>query len=592
MVIISICSNNRLIIKILITLPVKESTVLNEPSNHSLTSLTSQYGVSDTLKSMFEGLRETPGINGSKFTEQNINQFAQYIVCRNYGKLCLELSYLLFFITNYQRHEAKNTSSTLLEFFWLEESFSVNRFREYFKTPYQNTDCSMALLSVNKLPENTVPSSTLASNLTPLLLTLTWSNKSSSNFSISPTRAGVLAVLFEFLMMIKPSLIEHAQTELLNGDDKKIKALSSYFQKELYAFLMDHLTVAQVQRRFRYITQWLHKENYNQQFLTDDCILHFWQSVNTDSHLDNSLSFKLYSVVFDDLVNIDQAIKQSEHAFEVEHSISIGGNIEQGEVSESALQNYVFDHIEDEQNYNFLIADPKFLTKAQWQTLQPLVKYQKYQKTLALSLARLATFSTWQAVIVQAKRNSPATVKEKLAAELSSHYITFIEQLTVLKTTVSDVLLALVYIYFKHQNSACITELLKELTSQQQGFHKQHLKEKLSELPAHELSNQRAIFNVFQTMILASPELQKELANAKKAFTKNNKSGFKSLPQRHDLPIYNEGQAALQHCFELLTKQIHHYESLWKNESEAQDKFRSDAFIFKQSFEQMYCVEE
>ena len=338
---------------------------MTQQHTYSLTALTSQYGVSDSLKAMFEGLRETPGLTGDKFRRADVNKFAQYIVCRNYGKLCLELSYLLYSVVKYQHKsdEQDVNKDKLLSFFWINEYFSPKRFRQYFAVNYSDSKLNITLSEQN--------------------LTLDITGK---KFSISPTRAGVLAVLFEFLMMIDPSIIESIEQSFSEPepDEKAIKQYASTFQKLLYEFLSEHLSSAQTQRRFRFITQWLHSQHYDEQFLTDETILTFWQMASTS---DTSLSFKLYSSVFFDLIGVDQAIKQTQQMHEVEQHLTLGDSNHVGELSADVLYQQLFDQVEHEKNYNFLIESPKFLTKTQWQQIALLIDYEQYNKKLALSFA-------------------------------------------------------------------------------------------------------------------------------------------------------------------------------------------------------------
>ncbi|MEQ3653895.1 MAG: hypothetical protein ABNH33_11265, partial [Glaciecola sp.] len=83
------------------------------------------FGVSSTLQADFDLLRETPNLLGdAKYTQKTIDKLAQYIVCRNYGKLCLELCYLCWPIVKYGRQ-----GQALLDFFWLQEVISPKGFR-------------------------------------------------------------------------------------------------------------------------------------------------------------------------------------------------------------------------------------------------------------------------------------------------------------------------------------------------------------------------------------------------------------------------------------------------------------------------------
>lgn len=546
---------------------------MTQQHTYSLTALTSQYGVSDSLKAMFEGLRETPGLTGDKFRRADVNKFAQYIVCRNYGKLCLELSYLLYSVVKYQHKsdEQDVNKDKLLSFFWINEYFSPKRFRQYFAVNYSDSKLNITLSEQN--------------------LTLDITGK---KFSISPTRAGVLAVLFEFLMMIDPSIIESIEQSFSEPepDEKAIKQYASTFQKLLYEFLSEHLSSAQTQRRFRFITQWLHSQHYDEQFLTDETILTFWQMASTS---DTSLSFKLYSSVFFDLIGVDQAIKQTQQMHEVEQHLTLGDSNHVGELSADVLYQQLFDQVEHEKNYNFLIESPKFLTKTQWQQIALLIDYEQYNKKLALSFARQAIFSPWQASIVQAKRKSKHELVKKLNDLPTSTYVIHQVNLAQLIQNIDDVLSSIVYIYLQLRISEGISGVLSLLPAHEMSQIKANLQQKLSikmKEAKHDTINEKQLFQAFNEILVKSPPIKVIEQHIKKAFNNNNKLGFKEIPDRADVDIYREGQSALEHCKQLISKQLQLYRTFWESDDDCQENFSSDAFIFKQSFEEIYLAGE
>lgn len=87
-----------------------------------------EYGVSATLQAEFEMLRDTLSMRQYqekqanktetfqqyKYATKTIDKLAQYLLCRNYGKACLELAYLCWPIVRHQEH-----SKGLLHFFGL-----------------------------------------------------------------------------------------------------------------------------------------------------------------------------------------------------------------------------------------------------------------------------------------------------------------------------------------------------------------------------------------------------------------------------------------------------------------------------------------
>ncbi|MDU0356399.1 hypothetical protein RS130_23125 [Paraglaciecola aquimarina] len=70
------------------------------------------YGISETLKSVFAQLKETPGLNGNKYHSKDVEQLSQDIVCRNYGSVCYELSFLCWAVVNRSQLSVANSSTT------------------------------------------------------------------------------------------------------------------------------------------------------------------------------------------------------------------------------------------------------------------------------------------------------------------------------------------------------------------------------------------------------------------------------------------------------------------------------------------------
>jgi hypothetical protein len=115
------------------------------------------YGVSASLQAEFEMLRETQSIglqedcaskqynSIKKYSAKTIDKLAQYILCRNYGKACLELAYLCWPIVRHQEY-----SKGLLDFFWIDETISPRKFRERMQELAQ-AELSAPVVSINEI---------------------------------------------------------------------------------------------------------------------------------------------------------------------------------------------------------------------------------------------------------------------------------------------------------------------------------------------------------------------------------------------------------------------------------------------------------
>lgn len=535
--------------------------------NNNLSSQISRYGVSESFIALIDGMRETPGLTERKYRQEDVNKVAQYLVCRNYGKACLELSYLCWATIH---HSAGNKNkSPLIDFFWLKESITPTRFRSAFAQ--SDNDPNMSI----ELNQN--------------VLQLTFKNEA---FAISPTRVGALAVLLEFIVNIAPQgfdLLGEIETELRKGTDKVIKALSSNLQKTIYQYLSEHLIPAQQQRRLRYITQWLDSQNIQIPFLNDDTLLNFWQQASVD---ESSPGFKLYSSVFHEFIEAEQALKQAEASLKGQHAITIGFDVDNGDFSPDHIESMLFTQCTEIKYYNWLCDSPKFLTKAQWAIIEPLHLFRPYIKLLTLSFKRLFVFGQWQSVIVQAKRQSAEMVSKKLNEIPSNGYSFYYQQLIEQKNNISNVILALLYIFHTHQDTRYLGCLLQSVDKSTSNNIKFAIREQLNGAKGQEAGSReldaKSLINELNDITLEFPEVQKILQSAKSAFKANNKVGFKQLPSAILLDDYQEGAEALQHCQQTINELICQISNNDQCSGLSTKKFGSDVSIFKEVFEQIY----
>ncbi len=539
----------------------------------NLSSQIARYGVSESFTVFIDSLRDTPGLCDKKFRLADVNKVAQYLVCRNYGKACLELSYLAWAVVNYPTKSLSNAA--LLEFFWVDENITPARFRQAFEHPCQTQNTNITL------------------NKAGLALTF-----SSQSFLISPTRVGLLAVLLEVIITLAPEQLKTIEQRLKDKhNEQAIKALSSDLQKQLYQFLAEHLVPAQQQRRFRYVSQWLDKNNAvehstNMPVLNDETIMSFWQDSVLD---DTSPGYKLYASALYGVIDTHQAILQAQQALALDNASTIGFNHEAGEYSPDVIQEILFSHSSSIQDYSWLCHTPKFLTKAQWHFIEPLIQKNPYSRTLALSFARLAVFGQWQAALVQAKRKSPVSVQQKLADLPQQSYLQYQQKLVTLQQKVIQVIMAISYIFYSHQDSRYLGFSLALLPQAEAKKIRLWFEEAISTLSQSSLTTSsdaehinKVLFRHSQKLLMQSLELKKTIQASKSAFNANNKEGFQYLPNAELLDIYQEGYDAMEHCQHSVQSCIDKLSHSWLSSSDCQTNYCSDTSIFKGIFALLY----
>jgi hypothetical protein len=519
------------------------------------------YGISETLKALFAQLKDTPGLDGYKYHGKDVEQLSQNIVCRNYGSVCYELSFLCWAVVNNPQysppHHASphHSSSSLLSFFWLEENIQPKRFRQDFSQPIQTASGNICM----------------GENYLQLQI-------GDVEFAISPTRVGVLAVMLELIASIEPAQLSKIETLLIGANAHVIKQLSSSLQKLIYSYLKQHIPEANTQERFRAISVWLKQRDVSADKLTDQDILDFWLNPPEQP------SYIKYSTVLDDLLDAITAMEVVENSFNADYALSLGSNNEQGEVDADWVQNTVFEQAVNNEDLSWLCQSPKFLTLAQYQPMTPLLSHGKFARQLPLSFLRLALFGGWQSVLIQAKRKSPLVLADKLKQCPDSHYQDYTDVLRDAQFHCKQVQHVIGHIFFTLNNPLFVGIMLKQIPIELQQTLKIWMREQIEDITGPEANLSLHI----QQWLSEHPAAQTWLTEAANIFKNNNKDGFKKLPAVTDLDIYQDGSEALDHCLHIVDSYLLEIEKLNLKNTALERIYRSDLCIFSNRFKQIY----
>lgn len=532
------------------------------------------YGVSAELTAAFEGLRESPGISGPKYRQQDIDSLAQMILCRNYGKATLELSYLLLAVS---LKSPGGTQQAWLNFFWLDEAITPKRFRAAFEV------LPVPLQSTLRLSE---------SGLTISLF--------KKPFTLSPTRISVLASLLEFLVHIDPDILN--QDVLFEGvspnegvSDQAVKTLASTFQRLLYGYLAEHMQPAQQQRRFRHLWSWLTKrcagktvDKHARMEISDEVILEFWQQmVNEDT---DSLGFRRYRTVAENFFDLRIAIQCVDAQKNMNHSLGIGVEFD-SEVSPDQLQQVLEVHSCDVLDIAPLAKSPKFLTKQQVELCQPIVEAGEIASTFALTIMRMRCFGDWQASVVQALRDKDIRqLEELLRVDAETPQVSTYEQY---RETMNTLLM----VFLQAQNSG-LHVLLHHRVPEALGFLVPRLpgsdQSVLREVLAVDASNQQEgdvaekLYSAWPELLLQLPNLRKFNEQLLKSFKSNNRQGFKTLPSATGVLPYIDGLQRLEMVSQFCEKHLESVACIIADTDQRKIKFDSDLSIFRNGFISLY----
>ncbi|GAC21195.1 hypothetical protein [Paraglaciecola arctica] len=509
------------------------------------------YGISETLKALFIQLKETPGLDGNKYHGKDVEQISQNLVCRNYGSVCYELSFLCWAVVNHPNY----SSSPLLSFFWIDENIQPKRFRQAFKQPIHTASGQVSM----------------GDDYLQLKL-------GDIEFAISPTRIGVLAVMLELTASIEPGQLTTIEKLLVDGNSQAIKQVSSNLQKLIYSYLKEHIPEASTQERFRAISGWLKQHNLTAPKLTDQDVLNFWLSPPAQP------SYIKYSTVLDDLLDAITAIDVVENTFNADYALSLGSDSEQGEIDAQWVQQTVFEQADNHSDLNWLCQSPKFLTLTQYQPMKSLLSHGKLARQLPLSFLRLNIFAGWQSVLVQAKRKSPLVLADKLQQSPTRQYQDYVAELNDSESHCKQVQQVIAHIFYSLNNPLFVGIMLKQMPTDLQQTLKIWMRAQIANTTESGANH----FLQIQQWLSQHPKAQFWLTEAANLFKNNNKDGFKKLPSVAELDIYQDGSEALDQCQELVARYLLVIAKLNHQNTQLAEIYRSDLSIFSSRFKQIY----
>lgn len=520
-----------------------------------------EYGVSERLRAEFDMLRETESIHAYhqdehgnthlKYSSKTVDKLAQYIVCRNYGKCCLELAYLCWPLVRH--HE--NTQG-LIHFFWVNECLSPAKFRGYFGAMAKH-NFSAPSVSLNELG-----------------LTI---SAEQQVFTISATRVPVLGVLLEFLVGNVPGILDDIESQLNASTVQCVKRLASLLQKKLYAFLKDHLPSANVQHKYRYIHAWVN-ENWDKKPLNDEAVLDFWMAaINQEGYVkfENTLLDILDYQYAHEQVNYARAINFSEDKLE-----DIGINSDES----SWLYHTIFELADNDiAPPTWLVNVPKFLSKKSYEQVSLLYELGDKVSQFPLSVLRASVFGQWQNTIIQQTRNK----KQNDIVLPTLNYQLYFSRSDDWQAQAANTLLACTSVLFELRDVRCITTLplaLELMLKPQESREFTMMLRRLMQSTSQEGANQHTEFTDIRRWTLQAPTLNQFFVIASKALAKNNRVGFKNEADFVDADIYELGALELTKAAQLISNlqaSVSHYLDSGTEKGTLDTFFASDLFIFK-----------
>lgn len=538
------------------------------------------YGVSDQLKAEFDLLREVNCTEGKiKFSSSSVDMLAQHIVCRHYSKLCYEFAHLNWALIHANSNNTSSIQNIFVNYYWLEQCHWPQYFKQYFTNlcePIESAiDQKIGLYTNHNISDDIL---TKSEGITLKIY--------DHIFSISASRANILACFMEWLIGVVPDVLNTLEIHLHGKGHNGIREFSSLLQKQIYEYLSDHLPPAKLQQRFRLIQSWYSTSAKNA--MNDDSLFDFWQQHN------NIEGYGKYSTVVKDSLSYLNALSVLDTSLNVQHASDTIDNAEcasaQG-LDELLEQDEAF-HFSSISQYRAqtvlpisdLLNAPKAINKQQFELFELFSQYPQHLMPLSSTWLRLQVFGKVQHQIIQMNR-----VKNPLAID-SDHYAglygTGYQQITNdcvrLLASNQQSLLAISQLMLSiSPNQACL--ILLTLLPQMPSF--ENFTSEFSILLEDAVSAGKSIDKaVVLQWRLTYPWLNKLFKQTELALKQINRQGFTAtslLPSEDYLRC-----AELLFDLNKLIKQV--VKRINKQNQDSQEKFEADRLIFHNEFATLY----
>lgn len=538
------------------------------------------YGVSDQLKAEFDLLREVNCTEGKiKFHSSSVDMLAQHIVCRHYSKLCYEFAHLNWALIHANTNTASSIQNTLVNYYWLERCHWSQYFKQYFShlcEPIETAkDQNIGLYTNHNLSGDM---STKNEGITLRIY--------DHIFSISASRANILACFMEWLIGVLPDVLYTLETCLHGKGHNGIREFSSLLQKQIYEYLSEHLPPAKLQQRFRLIQSWC-SENVRES-MNDDSLFDFWQQHN------NIEGYGKYSNVVKDSLSYLSALSIVETSQNVQHASDTFDSTEHSSTQslDNLLAKEEAHHFNSIGQYRVqtvlpianLLSTPKTLNKQQFELFELFSQYPQHLMPLSSTWLRLQVFGKAQHQIIQMNRvkNPLASNSDHYASLYGAGYQQVSNDCVRLMASNQQCLLAISQLMLSFSpNQACL--ILLTLLPQMPSF--ENFTSEFSSLLEDAVSTGKSIDKpmVLQWR-LAYPWLNKLFKQAELALKQINRQGFTAttLLQSEDYLRCAE----LLFDFNKLIKQV--VKRINKQNQDSQEKFEADRLIFHSEFATLY----
>ena len=518
------------------------------------------------LANVFRLVAECETAGAAKFSETVCRDLVRTVVCRVYAPPLLELCHLI--------RAADACAGGYEAFFWGSGPARAGAFRGYAE-------------------RTLAPGIGVRAVKTGMTL-----DYPDGTFTVTYSRMPFLSALLEFLVSSIGYRAVDDAIEALRARDtlaKQVSAVAKDLASQTYAYLKDHMSSAQSQRKFRRLLAYLDTvADASPEAIDDEIVLEFWLR---ESAGEDGADFKTYRAVYLAFLRFIQALSAAREHDSLENVKVLGGDRAAGEVDPHALE-FGLDALEERDNPLGTLSDApcdavRFLTKTEARALELLVESDQVADRLPLSVLRCEVFGAAQARITQGlrRRLKPADFIALIDDSVGQDYVGGRDRFVGLAEHVDRILLASFHALAEAGRAEAITILLRlrpelDYSPLAAHFAASEADGNVVSLARHGVATRFA--TLFATTDALTAPLQAFVAEAKAAFAALSRQGFRDRDLGDDAVSDGlaAGEAAL---FQLRARLTGFGRALARGDDRTwQTQFEADRTVFLRQFHSLY----
>lgn len=527
----------------------------------SLGALNLEGSKSEELRAAIACIRDATALDGGpRYSHRTIAALTRIIVCRTYAKPTLEISHLIAAISD----ETGRFEHVL----WGVDRANPVSFRVFIQgMDFPNEKARLSSQGI----VNCI---------------------GGDEFQISFGRMPLLVAFIEFLITVLgyeqlDQLTEAVRKNSINIQDAG--DVANALQRELYAYLKDHLPAAHRQKRERHFLDYIDRNAGNQSdadAISDNIILAYWQ----DNALVPGLDNKTYRSVYEMAVRTILALDAAADRIRGMQAVTIGTDREAGEFDPEDVEMIMAECDPEDTPLTRILETTgecvKFITTTEADTLSVLPLRPSVERRLPISIIRNAVQGSRQLKYSAALRQN-LEMRSGHSIECKSAYRDCIRRYQDIATVLERILFAALWILYSAKNPSAISLALTLAPDIHWGGLAILPNENDDDVDIESIDMHRAMRHFFDTTPdKRGDEIQALLAEARQSYRSINRKGFTEPWQQETITAMAAG---VEDMIALISA-IRRYTDREIGQIDWEEVEQEDAPVFQNMFAQLYMA--